>query len=124
MEGDVQWDSISTLNMYATEGSQLVGAVINDESCAGNGGDGYCNLYIDASSSWTVTGDSRLTNLNNEGIIADADNRSVTIISADGTVLVQGESAWKLCLQMHRIPAKPKGQAVSLSLQGQPHQPV
>lgn len=101
MEGEVQWDSISTLDMYVAEGSQLVGAVINDESCAGNGGDGHCNLYIDAASSWIVTGDSRLTNLKNEGMITDADDRSVTIVTTDGNILVQGESAYTITVDTY-----------------------
>ena len=35
MEGNVIWDSISTLDFYLTEGSALAGAVINDESWSG-----------------------------------------------------------------------------------------
>ncbi|MCD7750636.1 MAG: hypothetical protein LUI10_02660 [Lachnospiraceae bacterium] len=40
MEGDVIWDSISTLDFYIMNGSSLTGAVIDDETYAGNGGDG------------------------------------------------------------------------------------
>ena len=29
----------------------------------GDGGDGYCNVYISKDSTWTVTGDSTITNL-------------------------------------------------------------
>lgn len=36
MEGDVIWDSISTLDFKMTEGSVLTGGFIQDESCAGN----------------------------------------------------------------------------------------
>lgn len=92
MEGDVQWDSISTLDMYVAEGSQFVGAVINDESCAGEGGNGYCSLYIDAASSWIVTGNSTLTNLCSEGNIMDAYGNTVPILAADGSVLAEGTS--------------------------------
>ena len=45
MQGDVIWDSISDLDFYLTEGSTLTGAVLDDESYAGEGGDGYCNVY-------------------------------------------------------------------------------
>lgn len=96
MNGDVLWDTISTLDMYVTESSRLTGAVIDDESCAGEGGDGYCSLYIDADSSWIVTGDSVLTNLYCEGSIADADGNSVSIVSEDGTVLVEGTSDYSI----------------------------
>jgi len=94
MSGDIIWDSISTLDMYVTSGSVLTGAVIDDESCAGDGGDGYAILNIDEDSSWIVTGDSTLTSLNCEGTIADADGNAVTVVGADGTVYVQGASAY------------------------------
>ena len=46
MEGNVIWDSISKLDVYKTKGSRLKGAVVQDESYAREGGDGYCNCYI------------------------------------------------------------------------------
>ena len=61
MQGDVIWDSISDLDFYLTEGSSLTGAVVDDESYAGEGGEGYCNVYVSADSTWTVTGDSEYT---------------------------------------------------------------
>ncbi|MFR4301299.1 MAG: hypothetical protein ACLT2R_11525, partial [Blautia faecis] len=63
MQGDVIWDSISDLDFYLTEGSSLTGAVVDDESYAGEGGEGYCNVYISADSTWTVTGDSTVSSL-------------------------------------------------------------
>ena len=54
MQGDVVWDSISQLDFYMTDGSTLAGAVTDDESNAGEGGDGYCNLYIGEDCTWTV----------------------------------------------------------------------
>ena len=93
MNGDVIWDSISSLDLYLTEGSTLNGAVTDDESYAGNGGDGYCNLYISADSTWVVTGDSTLTSLQSEGSIVDSEGKTVTIAGTDGTVYVQGESS-------------------------------
>ncbi|MBR1408308.1 MAG: hypothetical protein IJ573_05375 [Clostridia bacterium] len=94
MAGDVIWDSISTLRLYVTEGSVLKGAVIDDESCAGTGGDGSCTLVIDADSTWVVTGDSTVTNLACEGTIADAAGNAVTIVKADGMVLSEGSSEY------------------------------
>lgn len=61
MQGDVIWDSVSDLDFYMTDGSTLTGAVVDDESCAGEGGDGVCNFYISDDSTWVVTGDSTLT---------------------------------------------------------------
>ena len=91
MEGDIVWDSISELDFYMTDGSVLTGAVVDDESCAGNGGDGYCNLYIEKGSTWIVTEDSTLSNLYCAGSIQDEDGNFVTIQDKDGNVLVEGD---------------------------------
>ena len=101
MEGDVLWDSISTLDMYVAEGSTLVGAVVNDETYAGDGGDGYCNLTLDASSAWIVTGDSRLTSLACEGSITDQEGNAVTIVSASGEVLAAGGSPYTITVDTY-----------------------
>lgn len=93
MEGNVIWDSISDLDFYMTEGSSLTGAVLQDETYAGEGGEGYCNVYVSKDSTWTVTGDSRVTSLANEGTITDGDGKTVTIKGEDGTVYVEGDSA-------------------------------
>lgn len=94
MDGDVIWDSISNLDLYVTQGSVLTGAVVDDESCAGNGGSGTANVTIDADSKWVVTGDSTLTNLACEGEIVDAAGNSVSVVGTDGAVYVQGDSEY------------------------------
>ena len=94
MDGDVIWDSISNLDLNLTEGSVLTGAILDDESCAGEGGDGACALTIDAASKWIVTGDSVLTTLSCDGEIVDADGSAVTLAASDGTVLSEGTSAY------------------------------
>ncbi len=94
MDGDVVWDSISSLDLYVTEGSTLTGAVVQDESCAGSGGDGYAALTIDAGSQWVVTGDSVLTSLHNGGAVVDENGSPVTIRGADGTVYVSGDGKY------------------------------
>lgn len=94
MEGDVIYDSISQLDFYMTNGSSLTGAFIDDETYAGEGGDGEANLYISDDSTWTVTGDSTVTNLYNEGTIVDEDGNTVTIVGTDGTVYVDGDSEY------------------------------
>ena len=92
MVGDVIWDSISQLDFYVLDGSTLTGAVVDDESNAGNGGDGYANVYIDNGSTWVVTGDSTVSNLYCAGVIVDENGQSVTVKGTDGTVYVQGTS--------------------------------
>lgn len=101
MEGDVIWDSISQLDFYMTGESTLTGAITDDETYAGNGGNGYCNVYIEKGSTWTVTGDSTLTNLYCAGTITDASGKTVTIVGTDGTVYVQGTSSYKITVDSY-----------------------
>lgn len=101
MEGDVIWDSISQLDFYMTGESTLAGAITDDETYAGNGGNGYCNVYIEKGSTWTVTGDSTLTNLYCAGTITDASGKTVTIVGTDGTVYVQGTSSYKITVDSY-----------------------
>ena len=101
LEGDVIWDSISHLDFYLTQGSVLTGAVLQDESCAGDGGDGYANLYIEEGSTWVVTGDSVLTSLQCAGTIVDADGNTVSVTGADGTVYVSGTSPYTITVQSY-----------------------
>ncbi len=101
MDGDVLWDSISTLEMYLTEGSALTGAVVDDESCAGDGGDGHCRLVIDATSTWIVTGDSAVTTLECAGVIVDDAGQSVSVVGTDGTVYVQGDSEFTVTVETY-----------------------
>lgn len=101
MTGDVIWDSISKLDFYMENGSVLTGAVVDDETYAGNGGSGYANMYIDSGSAWIVTGDSTVTNLYNAGTIRDADGNTVTIKGTDGTVYVQGTSSYTITVSSY-----------------------
>ena len=101
LDGDVIWDSISSLDFYLTQGSVLTGAVLQDESCAGDGGDGYANLYIEEGSTWVVTGDSVLTSLQCAGTVVDADGNTVSVTGADGTVYVSGTSPYTITVQSY-----------------------
>lgn len=96
MTGDVIWDSISQLDLYVLDGSTLTGAVLDDESNAGNGGYGYAALYLDSTSKWVVTGDSTVTSLYNAGTIVDASGNTVSVVGTDGTVYVQGTSQYTI----------------------------
>ena len=93
LNGDVVWDSISTLDMRLTRGSVLTGAFVDDESCAGSGGNGTASLTVDEGSAWVVTADSVLSSLTCDGAITDANGLSVTILTGDGSVVSQGESS-------------------------------
>lgn len=109
MQGNVIWDSISELDFYMTNGSALSGAFVDDETYAGNGGDGYCNVYISSDSTWTVTGDSTVTNLYNEGTITDADGNTVSVVGTDGTVYVKGTSAYTITVESYGASADLSG---------------
>lgn len=109
MAGDVQWDSVSTLDFYMTEGSTLTGAFVNDESTAGEGGDGYANLTMTKDSTWTVTADSRLTSLSSEGTIIGADGESVTIRGTDGTVYAEGDGKYTVTVDSYGEKADVSG---------------
>lgn len=105
MQGDVVWDSISQLDFYMTDTSKLTGAIKQDETYAGNGGNGYCNVYISKDSSWIVTGDSTLTNLYNSGTIVDNTGKTVTIKGTDGTKFVTGDSDYTITVTAYSTTA-------------------
>ena len=92
MQGNVIWDSISTLDLYLTAQSTLTGAVAQDESCAGEGGNGYCVVHVSEGSTWTVTADSTVTALYCAGNLVDAQGNGVRVVSIEGEVLREGTS--------------------------------
>ena len=96
MQGDVVWDSISDLDFYITDNSTLTGAIVDDETYAGNGRDGYCNVYLAEGCTWTVTGDSTVSSIESEGSIVDADGKTVSIVATDGTTYVEGDSEYTI----------------------------
>ncbi len=117
MEGAVIYDSISNLDFYMLEGSVLTGYFVDDESNAGNGGDGECNVYIDSSSTWIVTNYSTVTNLYCEGTITDADGNTVTILSSDGTVYVTGTSEYTITVETYSTTVDTSGASELVSFE-------
>ena len=105
MEGDVIWDTISQLDFYMTDGSNLTGVIIDDESFAGNGGDGYCNVYVSDDSTWTVTGNSTVSTLSNAGTIVDDSGKTVTIKGTDGTVYAEGDNDYTITVDKYEETA-------------------
>lgn len=92
MDGDVIWDEISTLDFYITQGSVLKGCVIKNTNYSSD--EGYARLYISSDSSWTVTGNSLVTDLYCAGTILDENGQAVSVIGDDGTVYVEGDSEY------------------------------
>ncbi len=109
MEGNVIWDRISQLDFYATQGSTLTGAVVEDVTYSEGNGDGSCNLTIDADSAWIVTGDSTLTALSCEGSIKDADGNTVSVVGTDGTVYMEGTSQYTVTVEIYSDTADLSG---------------
>ncbi|MCD7803925.1 MAG: hypothetical protein LUH03_02065 [Oscillospiraceae bacterium] len=117
MEGAVIYDSISNLDFYMLDGSVLTGYFVDDESNAGNVGDGECNVYIDSTSTWIVTNYSTVTNLYCEGTIADADGNTVTILSSDGTVYVTGDSEYTITVDSYSTAVDTTGASELVSFE-------
>lgn len=115
MEGDVVWDSISQLDFYILDGSTLTGTVRDDESNAGNDGDGYANLYISADSKWIMTGDSTLSALACEGTVVDDQGRAVIIKDNNGNVLVQGTSEYTVTVEDYSTTVDAANASVSVT---------
>lgn len=101
MAGKIIWDSISQLDVSLKNKSTWTGSFVQDESNAGNGGDGYANLTIDSSSAWIVDGNSTLSSLTCKGTITDADGNTVTVKSTDGTTYVEGTSSYTITVNSY-----------------------
>lgn len=115
MEGNVIWDSISDLDFYMTGESMLTGAVTQDESNAGDGGEGYCNLYIGEDATWIVTGDSTVSALHCAGTIEDNEGKTVTVKGTDGTVYVEGDSSYTITVTSYEDSADLSGASTATS---------
>ena len=115
MEGNVIWDSISDLDFYMTGESTLTGAVVQDESNAGDGGDGYCNLYIGEDATWIVTGNSTVSTLHCAGTIEDNEGKTVTVKGTDGTVYVKGDGSYTITVTSYEDSADLSGASMTTS---------
>ena len=101
MAGKIIWDSISQLDVTLENKSIWTGSFVQDESNAGNGGDGYANLTIDSSSTWIIDGDSTLSSITCKGTITDKDGHTVTIKGTDGTTYVEGTGDYTITVSSY-----------------------
>ncbi len=94
--GNATADDISSATIYLLDGSVWSGAASITENSAANKSTSAAPLTVNvgSDSTWTVTGDSTVTNLNvkSGGKVVDASGKSVTIV-AGGTTVVQGDSS-------------------------------
>lgn len=85
LEGDIVVDTISTLDLALENGSSLTGSITIAENAEGGAAvENNAVVTIGEGCTWTLTGDSAVTSLENNGSI---DFNGYTITLADGTVL-------------------------------------
>jgi hypothetical protein len=85
LSGNIVVDTISTLDMTLTNGSNFTGTInITDNDEGGTAVDNNAVVTIDSGCTWTLTGDCTITSLTNNGTI---NFNGYTITLADGTVL-------------------------------------
>lgn len=93
MDGNIIYDTWSYLGVYMTQESELDGAIL----CREDNGDRGCDVYMDQTAEWNVTGDSLVRDLYTGGAeIEDEDDKLVSIVGADGTVYVEGDSPYTI----------------------------
>lgn len=94
LDGDIEVDSISSLDLYLLEGSEWKGSSSIIPNAAGSDLASNIVVNIDATSGWIVTENSTVSTLNIEkgGKLVDAEGKAVTIVDADGNTLVDGAS--------------------------------
>jgi hypothetical protein len=96
LSGDIDVDTISTLNLYLLDGTTYTGAItVSQNSVNTAATDAPATVNIDENSVWTVTGDSTVTNLNmaDGASVVDENGKTVTIV-VDGTTVVTGDSQY------------------------------
>lgn len=93
LKGDIDVDTISSLDLYLLDGSSYTGATtISDNADTTKTSEAPISVNVDADSTWTVTEDSIVTNLHvaKGGVIVDEDGETATIVDGNGTVLAKG----------------------------------
>lgn len=93
LAGNIEADTISSVDAWLTEGTTWTGATSIVENSAGSTSEAPISLSVDDTSTWVVTADSTLTNLTvaDGGHVVDADGNTVTIV-ADGATVAEGTS--------------------------------
>ena len=86
-------DTWSYLGCFLTQDTEMTGAFL----CREDNGDRGCDVYMDGTAVWTVTGDSQVRDLYTAGDeILDDQGKTVSIVSADGTSYVDGDSDYTI----------------------------
>ncbi len=89
IDGNIIYDTWSYLGCFLTQDTQMTGAFL----CREDNGDRGCDVYMDKTAVWTVTGDSQVRDLYTAGDeILDDQGKTVSVVGADGTAYVEGDS--------------------------------
>ena len=94
LSGNIDVDTISSLDLYLLDGSSYSGAmVISENSQATKTSEAPITVNVDADSGWVLTADSTITalHLKKGGSIVDKDGKTVNIV-ANGKTVVDGDS--------------------------------
>ena len=94
LKGAVESDSLSSVDLHLLEGSQWTGSSSIRSNTSGSAVGENLNVSIDSTSSWVVTGNSAVTNINlaEGGKLVDTRGRSVKLVDQNGFTLVDGAS--------------------------------
>ena len=94
LEGTIEADTISSVDVYLTDGSVWTGITVISENDTASTVDEPVSVSIDATSTWVVTADCELSNLTvaEGGQVVDAEGDTVTIVCGGETV-VEGTSS-------------------------------
>lgn len=93
LEGNIESDTISQVDVFLTEGTTWTGAAEISENATASTSDSPLSVSVDSSSSWVVAADSTVSNLTVEsgGRVVDTNGKTVAIM-AGGKTVVQGDS--------------------------------
>lgn len=96
LKGNIEVDTISSLDAYFLDGTTYTGTItIVTNAVNTKATDAPVTINISKDSSWVVTGNSTVSNLNVEdgGKIVDESGKTVSIV-ANGTTVVKGDSSY------------------------------
>ena len=96
LAGNVQVDSISSAEVFLLQGSTWTGATqVTENASATQASGGSIAVDVDGTSTWVVTGDCAVADLNvaQGGRVVDGRGNSVRIVDAAGNVLSDGTSS-------------------------------
>ena len=98
LSGGIDVDTISSLDLFLTQGTTYTGyTTISTNSVNSDPSDSPLTVNLDSTSTWILTKDSTISNLNMEdgAKLVDSEGKTVTIV-ANGTTVVSGDSSLTL----------------------------